>query len=211
MGWVLTQIGKWCVRHADRIITRAQKTPYFNLPGYMDRWWLLKPHWWTLHFGVRVHRFMRSDTDRALHDHPGCSLSILLRGAYTETMPVDQGQHPFDDFVPGGTYSLHRVAGDVIPRSRRFGHRLTLNSDEVWSIFVMRHARQAWGFRTREGWVWWREYCNEWEGLTHEEIRRVVKRLKNGKGCRQPQGRALEVLQHAVRENRRHVRSSEGS
>lgn len=73
-------------RIADWLIARAKKTPYFHLPNYMKRWWLMpyapatsdaetthgqyfadwrrQPFLWALQrlgFGVRVHEITRSD------------------------------------------------------------------------------------------------------------------------------------------------------
>lgn len=73
-------------RIADWLIARAKKTPYFHLPKYMNRWWLMpyapgstdaemkhgqytanwrkEPFLWLLQqfgIGVRVHEILRSD------------------------------------------------------------------------------------------------------------------------------------------------------
>lgn len=45
---------------------------------YMERWWLIPRNRF---FNIYLHRFWRSDDDRALHDHPWVNLSILLKGS----------------------------------------------------------------------------------------------------------------------------------
>jgi hypothetical protein len=92
-----TRFGTWL---ADRIIARAQRTPYFHLDGYMNRWWLFRigrgpvdysghvmPRW----LGGRVHQILRSDSDRHSHCHPWPYLTIILRGGYWEEREFPPG------------------------------------------------------------------------------------------------------------------------
>ena len=67
---------------ADKLIARAQRTPYAHLEGYMNRWWLVPYN----RFGIaaRVHQILRSDYDRHPHDHPWWYVTIILRGGYWE-------------------------------------------------------------------------------------------------------------------------------
>jgi hypothetical protein len=94
---MLARVGHWL---ADRIIARAQRTPYFHLDGYMNRWWLFRigrgeidysghvmPRW----LGGRVHQILRSDSDRHAHDHPWPYLTIILRGGYWEEREFPSG------------------------------------------------------------------------------------------------------------------------
>jgi hypothetical protein len=93
--------------HAD-----SASTPYFDLPGYMLRNWILGARSpdrngdkaaWNLpgfvapasnglyrficrHVAIRAHTILRSDRDRHLHDHPGWSISIVLTGGYWEVL-----------------------------------------------------------------------------------------------------------------------------
>lgn len=70
----------------DLIIRRAMRTPYSHLTGYMNRYWLRPPapgrRW-----PIRIHQTLRSDHERALHDHPWNNISIVLRGGYWEVTP----------------------------------------------------------------------------------------------------------------------------
>ena len=65
---------------ARAIIAYALRTPYFDLRGYMRRWWVKKPRRHDASaaeegrrdtsWGARVHNPLRSDAGRDLHDHP---------------------------------------------------------------------------------------------------------------------------------------------
>lgn len=55
-------------RFGDYLIARSAKTPYFHLEGYMERFWLLPYGWYVI--AARVHHILKSDDDRAFHDHP---------------------------------------------------------------------------------------------------------------------------------------------
>ena len=67
---------------ARRVMRRP---PDFVIGGsdrpYMHPWWLIPRNPW---FNVYLHRIMRSDDDRALHDHPWVNCSVLLEGSYVE-------------------------------------------------------------------------------------------------------------------------------
>lgn len=165
---------------APRIIEHARKTPYSHLQGYMQRFWLIRPpRRRVLRFSARVHHILRSDLDRdVLHDHPAPSISVIMLRSYKEIMPRDQRQHPAND-VGDGLVEKWRKPGAIIFRRARSRHRLVLpEGTTVWTIFIfLGDKTQAWGFYTPAGWVWWREFLNEWEGLTEEEIRRAEHRL----------------------------------
>lgn len=49
--------------------------------AYLNRWYVLPRN---RLFNVYAHEFLRSDDDRALHDHPWFNLSVLVDGAYRE-------------------------------------------------------------------------------------------------------------------------------
>jgi hypothetical protein len=80
---VLTEALRGSVVVADRLIARVtRRAPDFLIGGaddpYIRRWWVIPRNRW---FNVYLHQFLRSDDDRALHDHPWANCSILLRGA----------------------------------------------------------------------------------------------------------------------------------
>jgi hypothetical protein len=155
------------------IIKRALRTPYFHLKDkatgdtYMERWWLRQPPGHGSHsstyekgksgVGVRVHHIMRSDEDRAFHDHPWWSISIILRGGYWEIVPINQRQHRRLDL--DYRKRVWRGPGSIVFRSATDRHRLEIpEGGDAWSLFIMGPWQRDWGFHTRSGWVNWRKY-----------------------------------------------------
>lgn len=102
---------------------------------YMIRWVLFRFRGWQL----ALHKICRSDDDRALHDHVGDNLSIILKGRYTE-MPDRQ--------VYG--------AGNVVFRRADKPHRLVLDPGKpVWTLWLRGPHIREWGFHCPKGWVHW--------------------------------------------------------
>ncbi|HEX7906838.1 MAG TPA: hypothetical protein VF534_01930 [Paraburkholderia sp.] len=114
---------------------------------YLLRWWVIPRNRF---FNVYLHRFMRSDDDRALHDHPWLNCSILLRGRYVE-----------HTIAAGGiNVRTERVAGNWKVRlSGRIAHRLELVDGECWTIFITGPRYREWGFHCpAAGWVHWKRF-----------------------------------------------------
>lgn len=107
----------------------------------MLRWHLLRWRGWQL----ALHKIRRSDDDRALHDHSGDNVSVILKGQYTE-MPERQ--------VYG--------AGNVIFRKAEKAHRLVLDEGKyVWTLWLRWPPRRQWGFYCPRGWRHWKDYVAE--------------------------------------------------
>lgn len=131
----------------------------FNIGGdadpYLQRWFILPRNKW---FCIYLHRMLRDDDDRALHDHPGSNISIVLRGGYVEHIFVNE---PTDGRMLPQTRQVFRRPGRIVFRRARLAHRLVLpNSDPSWSLFIMFPKRREWGFwATQNGrarWMpWW--------------------------------------------------------
>lgn len=155
--WLFHKLGDW-------IISYAMKTPYFHLEGYMERYWVFRPRSW-IPFNIRVHKVLRSDTGRHLHDHPWWNISIILRGAYDEVMPVN----PIEiDKLPNGgeaCYSVRRNEGAIVFRKAIDRHKLYLLSalegkkQPVWSLFITGKKATWWGYYIPGlGKIHWKEY-----------------------------------------------------
>ncbi|SKM81860.1 Uncharacterised protein [Mycobacteroides abscessus subsp. massiliense] len=56
-------------------------------PPYLLRWYVIPRNRW---LNVYLHKFLRDDDDRALHDHPWWFLSLVLWGQYIEV--TDDGR-----------------------------------------------------------------------------------------------------------------------
>ena len=156
---------------ADRLIRRAQRTPYFHIKDddgsvYMERYWLFNPYphgsdgagrrWGDWLPSIRLHRILREDRDRHMHDHPWNARTFIMRGWYEELRcEVIEGER-LDHVVealrirkPGDTACL------------RFGeyHRITeVSPDGVWTLFVTWRKRGTWGFLVDGKKVPWRTY-----------------------------------------------------
>lgn len=116
------------------------KVPYL-------RRWFLKPKV-EGEGNIYLHNFLRSDFDRALHDHPWPSTSILLDGSYIE--------HLADGSAPV------RNAGDIVTRHATDAHRIELiNGQPTWSLFITGPKVREWGFHCIEGWTHWTEFHSD--------------------------------------------------
>lgn len=160
-------------RLADRLIERAKRTPYFPIYKrnglYMDRFWLLPPgryRWqrW-IRVSVRVHHICQPDTDYDLHDHPWRFVSLVLRGWYREKLPAHQDQHPARDPL-AHRYKIRR-AGSWATRAATDRHSIqAVSPGGSWTLFIMFGKERRWGFHTEHGWIYWREYLNDYETVT---------------------------------------------
>jgi hypothetical protein len=133
---------------AHSVIVAAQRTPYFSIVDYMDRWWYMPE---LLGERARVHRIRRSDHDRHLHDHPWHFASIILDGGYTEVL-----QSGDETPVP------RRIRpGDIAFRHAEHRHRLELEPGaDCWTLVLTSPNNREWGFWMAEGFVPWRDYEN---------------------------------------------------
>lgn len=116
-------------------VYRRDIGPEGNL--YMRRWVLRLP----LGYTVRLHHILRSDMDRALHDHPMGFFRLLLSGGYTEVLPADPGNPDAGDATK--TVYRPRFYFDWVPAER--AHRLVL-TEPVWTLVLAQPARRPWGF-----------------------------------------------------------------
>lgn len=168
-------IARWlaCNPEVVRWIKRsAMERPYFNLPGYMDRWWLLPgaaaddpksqyrpPRWlaW-LPVSIRLHYIRRPDNDRYLHDHPCDFRSIILKGYYCELRRVSAV----------ACRPVWHQAGDTYFAKATDFHSITaMPASGVWTLFIMYQTPgpgwNRWGFLVDGKKIPWREYLKEKE------------------------------------------------
>lgn len=149
-----TSFLNWAIRN---VVNKREPDIYIGgrVNTYMRRWYLI-PH--NRFFNVYLHHFLRSDDDRALHDHPWWNFSWLLHGDYIEVTAPHEGELP-----PGGErIETEREAGDFAFRGARKAHRIQLKNEwkqgvlverPVWTLFVTGPKLRVWGFHCREGWV----------------------------------------------------------
>lgn len=108
---------------------------------YMRRWYLVPRN--KEDGNVYLHQVLRPDDDRALHDHPWPSLSIMLSGGMTEITE---------------TGSREIVPGDVIFRGEHCRHRLEAPKEDTWTLFITGPVVRDWGFWCPKGFVPWRDF-----------------------------------------------------
>lgn len=126
---------------------------------YLLRWHVIPRNRF---FNIYLHKFLRSDDDRALHDHPWPSCSILLSGYYIE--------HTLQGAFPRDPWKLYF-------RKAEQAHRVQLYGDwnyfaeykvkrefPVWTLFITGKKVREWGFHCPKGWRHWRDFCSVREG-----------------------------------------------
>jgi hypothetical protein len=104
----------------------------------------------TAPFGIYLHQFLRSDYDRALHDHPWPFVSILLLGGYFEV---------HDQTIDGSQIKCWREPCSVLLRPAEWRHRVVLEDGKTaWSLVIVGRRLRRWGFFLSSGWCWWRKF-----------------------------------------------------
>lgn len=126
--------------------------PHFAIGGwenpYLLRWYLIPRNRW---FNVYLHKFLRDDDDRALHDHPWWFVSIVIKGGYFEYVE--------------GARSLVRSAPSIAYRPAELRHRVRLFRDlatgkliSCWTLVITGRKSREWGFWCPQGFVPWHEF-----------------------------------------------------
>ena len=115
---------------------------------YLLRWWLIPRNRF---FNIYLHKILRDDDDRALHDHPWWNLSVVLAGGYLE---VERDR------------TSYRGPGSFVLRRPSLAHRLVLPIRNggirwCWTLFITGPRLRNWGFHCPKGWVPWREFVQE--------------------------------------------------
>ena len=136
---------------APNVIIGPSQAP--GQPDYLRRWFIIPRNRW---FNIYLHRFGRSDDDRALHDHPWLfNCSIVLRGMLAEVTEC-RGRH-----ACWGQTRRGLSAGDWRFRWGRAAHRLELRSAHAWTLFITGPRIREWGFYCpKNRWVHWRDFTD---------------------------------------------------
>lgn len=125
---------------------------------YMLRWYVIPRN---PLINVYVHKFCRSDDDRALHDHPWWFVSLILKGGYTEV--TEAGRTPRSGLWGGRYWRWDR---QIAFRPATFRHRVELwpvveHGDPFlarrdrrelpcWTLIVTGRRLRTWGFWCRQ-------------------------------------------------------------
>ncbi len=93
--------------------------------------------------GIYIHRFIDSDPDRGLHDHPWKSaVSLILSGSYRE-LRLEETNHKKKVVERVlGAWRLNILNGEDF-------HRIVLHGNKpVWTLFAHTGKYKDWGFLT---------------------------------------------------------------
>lgn len=117
---------------------------------YMLRWWWIPRNRF---FNVYIHKMLKDDDDRALHDHPWPSLSHMVSGTIEEHY-----------LCPARVWPRRRTLtkGQWVWRGAKFAHRLAVppQSDIPMTIFITGPRVRDWGFHCPKGWRHWKDFVS---------------------------------------------------
>lgn len=143
---------------------------------YLVRWWVIPRNKF---FNIYLHLFMKSDEDRALHDHPWYSLSFILTNGYKEVWQLVKPVYASGLLAWNKTFE--RKPFQFIFRKADQAHRIILYDNNIngvvspkptWSLFLTGPVIRKWGFYCPNKWVLWTDFV-----APTEEGNKV------GKGC----------------------------
>lgn len=145
------------------LLTLLSRRPHFYIGGqanpYLLRWYLIPRNPW---LNVYLHKFLRDDDDRALHDHPWWFVSILICGSYREILRDDLSEF-VDRYAPSVAYrpATHRhcVCLEWTVKRDENGNFLLIYKP-CWTIIITGPKVREWGFWCPKGFVPWYEFVD---------------------------------------------------
>lgn len=156
-NFILKRVARFLARPAvaEYLIERSQRTPYLNLEGYMNRWWLFNPYHPTpglrqfkwCPFSIRVHHILRADNAEHQHDHPWDARTFILKGGYIEKR---------------GDEEFCRFSGDTATvLFNEYHHISHVTPNGAFTLFITWKYRGVWGFKVDGKKVPWKQYVAE--------------------------------------------------
>ncbi len=125
------------------LVCRVVIPSYPDRTPYLIRWKVSLP----FGFAIYLHKILKSDVDRDMHDHPWNFLSILVWGSYVEETPNNNRRlkqwFNFHWATDSHRVELFKRDGVEIP---------------VYTIILRGKRVREWGYPTENGWIPWREY-----------------------------------------------------
>lgn len=133
------------------------------------RWWVIPRNRF---FNIYLHKFIQSDEDMALHDHPWHNASILIDGEYIEHREGIWPKLREEGYVYfRKASSAHRV--ELFSATKKFYHYVGINQHpveetindqgkykSVITIFITGPKIREWGFWCPKGWRHWKDFCD---------------------------------------------------
>lgn len=114
---------------------------------YLDRLRIIQ----TPLFGVYLHHIHRPDRDRDPHDHPWAFASLVLAGAYEESVWPDKRD-------PQGVFVRRRPRFSGARLDRDAAHIITMVKGPLWTLVLTGPKRSDWGFWRDGHFIPWRKY-----------------------------------------------------
>ena len=134
----LEQMQEWA-----RDLMDSREPDFIIGDNYLCRWWVIPRNEGC---NVYLHQILKSDDDRAFHDHPWDNTSYLIEGGYIE-------------HAPEGVFE--RTAGSIVERKATDMHRLEVPPGRsAISLFITGPKIRDWGFDCPQGWVPWQEFTD---------------------------------------------------
>jgi hypothetical protein len=150
-------IQNWCFKkmhsRSPDVVIGGSEDPY------LLRWWV----WPRNKFcNLYLHHMLRSDDDRALHDHPWVNVSYIVDGEYNEVTFDGEVSPPwFFNDLPVQKRTL-RKQGTFKFRLPTAAHRLELIDDNsCTTLFLTGPNVRTWGFQCTKGWVPWQIFTKK--------------------------------------------------
>ena len=162
LDWLRTRL----IRRSPDVIIGGFEDPY------LLRWHVIPRN---PLFNIYYHVFLRSDDDRALHDHPWLfNISYLNRGTYTE-----------HEITRGGTHEATVYSQrDIKFRWGRAPHRLELHDGKLKceTLFITGPNIREWGFYCPKEWRHWKVFSAVEDASLHSTSG-VERSVRIGRGC----------------------------
>lgn len=118
-------------------------------PPYIKRWWVIPRNPF---FNIYLHLVQQDDDDRALHDHMYINMSYVVEGGYHE--------HTINGLL------APLRAGQIRVRRPSTAHRLELiDGARTITFFITGPRIRQWGFITPKGWVHWKDFVGNDDGV----------------------------------------------
>lgn len=130
---------------------------------YLLRWFVIPRNRF---FNIYLHKFCKSDDDRALHDHPWIfNVSILLKGEYIEHKFVNYEDECMETYTKNRRQFIPYFRwGDSPHRVELLEDSFTTLEKPVWTLFMTGFRVRRWGFYCPKGWKYWRDFVTLREG-----------------------------------------------
>jgi hypothetical protein len=146
--WLQTRLYSWAMQKL--LLTEPSVKIGNPSDPYLLRWWIIPRNRF---FNIYLHHILRSDDDRALHDHPWWNVSLVVGGGYTECIPTDRTNLVYR--------KVWRGPSSVVARRPSAAHRLEVPSGKpAVTLFITGPRVREWGFWCPQGWKPWQRFTS---------------------------------------------------